>query len=64
MNEMSKEKVHKKIEQMDENSLKQCGRNKMSKVFYYCLKAETEVNNETAKKYYKVKIIVNGQKCL
>lgn len=49
---------------MDENSLKQCGRNKMSKVFYYCLKAETEVNNETAKKYYKVNIIVNGQKCL
>ncbi|CAH8455225.1 unnamed protein product [Schistosoma guineensis] len=54
LNEMSKEKVHKKIEQMDENSLKQCGRNKMSKVFYYCLKAETEVNNETAKKYYKI----------
>ncbi|CAI2724886.1 unnamed protein product [Schistosoma spindalis] len=54
VNEMSREKVDKKIEQMDENLLKQCGRNKMSKVFYYCLKAETEVNNETAKKYYKI----------
>ncbi|CAH8464874.1 unnamed protein product [Schistosoma rodhaini] len=54
LNEMSKENVDKKIKQMDESSLKQCGRNKMSKVFYYCLKAETEVNNETAKKYYQI----------
>ncbi|CAH8452917.1 unnamed protein product [Schistosoma turkestanicum] len=62
LNEVSKEKVDQKIKQMDENSLKQCGRNKIAKVFYYCLKAESEVNNETAKKYYQTaeKLLFNN----
>ncbi|KAK4472367.1 hypothetical protein MN116_003627 [Schistosoma mekongi] len=53
-NEATKEKLDKKIKQMDENSLKQCGRNTISKAFYYCLKAEYEVNDETAKKYFQI----------
>ncbi|CAH8456682.1 unnamed protein product [Heterobilharzia americana] len=52
-NESTNEKVDKKIDQMNENLLKECDRNPISKVFYYCLKAETEVNDEKAKKYYQ-----------
>ncbi|KAH8853940.1 Cilia- and flagella-associated protein [Schistosoma japonicum] len=64
-NEVPKEKLDKKIEQMDENSLKQCGRNTISKAFYYCLRAEYEINDETAMKYFQIaeKLLLSKWPC-
>nr|CAH8830970.1 unnamed protein product [Trichobilharzia regenti] len=52
-NDLTNNKAEKKNDELNENLLKQCGRNFISKVFHYCLKAEVEVNDEKAKKYYQ-----------